>query len=178
MKNMSKLNVYINFGGFYESTHSDVIENMLENYYDFQDYDWTNINYRLIQEKYCNNLVKFMTNFIPFDYENLELVSPREYNFTTDKIFVDISEEDCIKIIQYGLENYEEEMIELCKNYTTSCDGYIPYYTFDEVWEDTCRKTELVFGCMCWDSSFIESWVDNTMCYELLWDLDFEIKED
>ena len=32
MENTSKLNVCINFGGFYASTHSDVIENMLENF--------------------------------------------------------------------------------------------------------------------------------------------------
>lgn len=138
----------INFGGFYHSIHSmlidDVVENLIctdnEDNFDQKMYD--EFNWKEAHEKYC---IEYLDKFEDWLTDELELketpkiefkelISPRFYNYTTDKIRAVISEKNVQEICQAVLnsEEFKEEFEEYLHERTTPVDGYIPFYTFNE----------------------------------------------
>jgi len=106
-------NFNIEFGGFYCSIHEQLIESMLESYYsdengDPLDYYSLDIPYSVIFNKYSKKYLCFLKEYL-FDNYNLQfkpvfkqLISPREYNFSTDKINVDLNNVDANKFIGHN----------------------------------------------------------------------------
>lgn len=138
----------INFGGFYHSIHSELIDQIVTDYictdnednFDQKMYD--NFNWKEAHEKYC---IEYLDKFEDWLTDELELketpqiefkelISPRFYNYTTDKIAAVISEENAQEICQAVInsEDYKEEFEEYLKERTTAVSGYILFYTFDE----------------------------------------------
>lgn len=62
-----------------------------------------------------------------------ELVSPRYYNFTTDRIFVDV-DFNAIEKLRVLMRKWEKEMRELIHDHHTSRDGFVSFMSndFDE----------------------------------------------
>ena len=138
----------INFGGFYHSIHSDLIEDAVENIIctDYEDnFDqkmYDNFNWQEAHEKYC---IEYLSKFEDWLTDELELketpqiefkelISPRFYNYTTDKIEALISKKN-IQEIQSKLlasEEFKEPFKEYLKERTTSDPGYISFYTYEE----------------------------------------------
>ena len=56
------------------------------------------------------------------------LTSPREYNFETDRIFIDIEKNHAIDFIKYIIKNYKKELEKKIKDRFTSRDGFISFY--------------------------------------------------
>lgn len=87
----------IPFSGFYESDHDAALDCALEQmlqddrgdvYQDlfmpaFDDIDWGKVHV-----SYAKEYVEHLSHVTDHKFEFVELVSPREYNFTTDRIFV------------------------------------------------------------------------------------------
>ena len=96
-KRIIMINTNIEFGGFYESIHSNNIDYMIDNYYldddgNPLDYYELNIPYATIHNAYIKSWVFGFSEFIKNDYNiiidfnELELISPKYYNYSTDTI--------------------------------------------------------------------------------------------
>lgn len=127
-----KITACIPFQGFYESEISMYLEDEIE-YNDAQEpVSWIDVHHN-VAEAYAERWADLMNLPIKFS----RLVSPREYNFETDRIEVEINE-DCVAGIRAGLlqnERFREYIVESC----TSRDGFISYLSPDmddwkEVW--------------------------------------------
>ena len=144
---MKLINTQIAFGGFYESQHDANIENITDNYFDdvsyednnFVDYfNWTAIHNNYIKlwvdkfEDYLKNNynIKTLTKI----FEDVKLWSPKYYNYTTDHI-------DCKIYKRYAVQlhkalRYNEDFKKYVKQGTTSYDGYISHFTYNEIFEN------------------------------------------
>lgn len=94
------LTVVPTFHGFYESIHSGKIDDVEASIIQDGDGDpidsigdlvWENLNHKAVYEGYAKLYCKNFATLhkIPLRFESLN--SPREYNFTTDRIFAHIS---------------------------------------------------------------------------------------
>jgi len=133
----------INFGGFYNSIHDDNIERACESFYSD---DNGNCNWDIILDKvdfkklrgvyidlYCDLFSDWLKeNYnLAIKFENISLLSPREYNFETDKILCDIDimeNESVIKIMKA-----KPAFLDWVKDRTQSKSGYISFYSYDDV---------------------------------------------
>lgn len=127
--------IIVPFGGFYESIHDSIIENYVSIIYGEEALERaSDKSWRRLQEEYCKQwLGEFNDRYgINIKYESL--ICPNAYNYSTDEIFADISEDDLSKLIEQAkqIEGYDEYL----KQVTTSRDGYLSLYSYDEIWED------------------------------------------
>lgn len=133
-----KQEIYIHFGGFYNSIHDTQIENQFEAYEDNidtganeRDYTPTKINY---SKEYLKKMEQFLFNEgIETKFKFVRIESPRQYNFETDKIVVNILKNYQKSIINFVNNKFAVELIELVREQTTARDGYRPFYTFDDI---------------------------------------------
>jgi len=152
---MNKLESTIPFDGFYESFISADIDHQIEidtEYYS-ELYDLNESEEELLCNSFLNiNSYKFY-NQIAKDYTNFYidnlnaklnyaypdkgftlkakfnlLTSPREYNFETDRIFIDIEKNHAIDFIKYIIKNYKKELENKIKERFTSRSGFWSHY--------------------------------------------------
>lgn len=130
----------IPFSGFYESAHSSAIDDAEE--WMFTDRDsgthpneglntalWRDCNYQgvhnLYARDYCENFGRWLKiESLKFD----ELNSPREYNFTTDRIFATLSKADATHL--YNSVPYDKLKAKARERHT-SRDGFASFYSPD-----------------------------------------------
>jgi hypothetical protein len=92
----------------------------------------TNVNsfYNNLSKEYAEEFIFLLENEIGFklnaSFESLE--SPKEYNFSTDRIFIELSESKAIEFVNYILKNHKEELEDLIKKRFTSQSGFISFY--------------------------------------------------
>jgi len=146
---MKKLESTIPFDGFYESFISADIEHEIEidtEYYS-ELYDLNESEEELLCNSFLNiNSYKFY-NQIAKDYTNFYIdelnkrlkgftlkatykcfTSPKEYNFETDRIFIEIEENHCIDFIEHIVKNYKKELEKKIQDRFTSRSGFYSYY--------------------------------------------------
>ena len=85
MKNLIKTN--INFGGFYNSIHSDIIDIYIED----MKYNWEDVNYKATYKNYSESYIKVLNNILDTNLIFKALNSPKFYNYSTDVINVELS---------------------------------------------------------------------------------------
>lgn len=95
---MTRKEVFIPFCGFYESWVDDIIDNCVEYELEYHELDFDQMNYEVDFEAIARNYVKLYSDelFEQLDEEGAarfmpdlyfeRLISPREYNFETDRI--------------------------------------------------------------------------------------------
>ena len=124
MNTKNKINFSLNFGGFYHSEHSETIENNIEVY----GYDWEDVDYKKTNINYCKAFLNRLGEELDINLSFISLDSPREYNFTTDKIFCSISKEDFNTLLDdydnKELFNYIEEQSKSRSGFTSFYSGY------------------------------------------------------
>ena len=112
---MNKLESTIPFDGFYESFISDDIDHQIGQQieWDTDIYDLNEDEQQVLEDSYLSVNRKYFYNQIAEDYTNFyidalnerlkgftlnakfqHLTSPREYNFETDRIFIEIEENE------------------------------------------------------------------------------------
>lgn len=139
--------IQIPFQGFYESWYSDALNQEETGYLEcyceannvsdevkdkLADRIYTYCDYRAMRLVVCEKYVESFENWInekcelsiSLKFESMS--SPREYNFSTDRIFCHISEED-VQALRDCL-SYEELRAEIKKRFT-SYDGFISFYS-------------------------------------------------
>ena len=115
-------NFNIEFEGFYDSAHSNLIDSIIESYY----IDSENIDYSSTYIEYSKQYVNILNDILEIDLKFIQLNSPRFYNYETDKIETGIKDKDFNKLndIYVNDINFINYVNESCKSY----DGYISFY--------------------------------------------------
>ena len=112
----------LNFGGFYHSEHSENIDSQEER----QGYNWEDVDYKETHLNYCYAYLNKLSEELEIDLTFIQLDSPREYNFTTDKIFCSISENDFNNL----LDTYDtKELFNYIEEHSKSRDGFSSFYS-------------------------------------------------
>jgi hypothetical protein len=146
---MNKLESTIPFDGFYNSYISSDIEHQIGQQieWDADIYDLNEDEQQILWDSYLSVNRSYFYNQIAEHYtdlyidalnERLEeftlkakfnlLTSPREYNFETDRIFIDIEKNHAIDFIKYIIKNYKKELEEKIKERFTSRSGFNSFY--------------------------------------------------
>ena len=134
--------IFIPFAGFYESIHNDAIESciMAESVDDNGDiitdrydkiYELTDFKlvHNLYAKKYVENLVAEINTINSLTFKSL--ISPKYYNFETDRILASISYND----IDFLFSNVTQKNLQdfITKNHS-SCSGFHSFYS-NELYE-------------------------------------------
>lgn len=136
----------LGFGGFYYSVHSDIVDFLVESNFDEnndeEDY-YESIDYQRIYKEYCKYYVKYLFDYIldtdgiklTTKSNNIDMWSPREYNFSTDVIILKDVSKSTVKKLTTLFNRYLEDskFRDFIKVKTTSRDGYIPFYKYEDV---------------------------------------------
>ena len=147
----------IPFQGFYNSLYSYAIDSEIESSLDWytEDYDLSESQRDTLANGYLEkNTSEFYYN-VSKDYaeafiyeierdtglslnarfESME--SPREYNFQTDRLFIELPEASALAFVDYILANHKEELEQLIAQRFTSCSGFWSNYNNKlEAWGD------------------------------------------
>ena len=152
---MNKLESTIPFDGFYESFISADIDHQIGQQieWDCDIYDLNESEEEILYNNYLSVNTSYFYSQIAEDYTNFYIddlnaklnyaypnhgftlkakykffTSPREYNFETDRIFIEIEENHAIDFIKYIIKNYKKELQEKIKQRFTSRSGFISSY--------------------------------------------------
>jgi len=136
---MDKLLITIPFQGFYESIHNDILDDGLRSIFDYNDsiYDkaYGLINWQATRLNYVKEYIKAFCEYVSvnimlenthLELELESLSSPKEYNFSTDRIFCYITPENFKEIYKQIDEN---ELRKLVKDKFTSRSGFFSFYS-------------------------------------------------
>lgn len=141
--------VQIPFTGFYESIHSapfdDAVEQTLEEYpnveYDDLELDWAGY-VKEYSEVYVDAYVEELKDLgersvdISLKYQLTD--SPEQYNFVTDVIVAEISDDDIKKVMKAHSLDAFKSLRDFIKSRHTSCDGFFSFYSSSlEDWDVT-----------------------------------------
>ena len=146
---MNKLESTIPFDGFYESFISADIDYQMGQQieWDCDIYDLNESEEEILYNNYLSVNTSYFYNQIAEDYTNLYIdalnerlkgfslkanykcfESPREYNFKTDRIFIEIEENHAVDFIKYLVKNYKKELEKKIQDMFTSRSGFISFY--------------------------------------------------
>ena len=146
---MNKLESTIPFDGFYESFISADIDHQIGQQieWDTDIYDLNEDEQQILEDNYLDINRSYFYNQIAEDYTNFYIDelnerlkgftlkatykcfnSPREYNFETDRIFIEIEENHAIDFIKYIVKNYKKELEKKIQDMFTSRSGFISFY--------------------------------------------------
>ena len=141
MQNLIQTNV--NFGGFYYSVHSDIIDTYIEDY----EYNWEDVNYEATNKEYSQSYVKALNNILDTNIIFKALNSPKFYNFTTDTINVEISKKDILKLFKYIKdEDLKQEVFNLIKDSSTSKNVYVAFYEYKDFFKK--ENLDILVECL------------------------------
>jgi hypothetical protein len=146
------VNIELPFSGFYNSIHGgdgSNIDRALEDGFNY-DYEtqeekevpdiWgADYDYKAIEQEYCENYVEAFGRRFGLDLTFDVMTSPREYNFTTDRIFCKVPRKQINKI-RREVEAHEDWPKYIKDNFT-SYDGFWSNYENDYQDEEWTRKT-------------------------------------
>ena len=135
------MKTYIPFSGFYESFHNMMLDDAIElNNEDRTPTDpdyihWDKLNWLKVFTAYATEYTSSLRHFIKeedglalaFTFQNL--YQPREYNFSTDVVWVDIPESEVLKLYAFVLER--GELAAKVKERCTSRSGFSSFYSPD-----------------------------------------------
>ena len=146
---MNKLESTIPFDGFYESFISADIDHQIGQQieWDSDTFDLNEDEQQILWDNYLSVNRSYFYNQIAEDYTNFYIdalnerlegftlkatykffTSPREYNFSTDRIFIEIEENHAIDFIKYIIKNYKKELEKKIEDRFTSRSGFISSY--------------------------------------------------
>ena len=177
---MNKLESTIPFCGFYNSLISSDIEHQIGQQveWDADTFDLDENEQQILWDNYLDINRSYFYNQIAEDYTNFYIdalnerlkgftlkatykffTSPREYNFSTDRIFIEIDENHAIDFIKYIIKNYKKELEKKIQDRFTSRSGFISNYKNSlDLWIDDYSE---------WDCNMIGT------CFEL-----FDLEEE
>lgn len=128
------------FSGFYDSIHSNNVEYELNSSI-FTDHDTRMINNDRLTElaydaidwaglylDYAREYVDNFNNKFDLNLVFESMSSPKEYNFTTDRIFCEINEKELKQIVK---QTNKESLVKMVNYMFTSRDGFSSYYDND-----------------------------------------------
>lgn len=170
MEKITIKNVALNFGGFYYSTHSDLMDSELETILETEDLTYDNIleyiSWKDIHLEYSKRLVVAFNNKFNLSLKFEELIQPREYNFHTDQILVEMSMQDYNYLF---FHTDQDELKHKITKATTNRDGYSAFYNYSEILDEPQFIAEFLLDILMEDEN-IYDWFydDNDWFYALI----------
>ena len=177
---MNKLESTIPFDGFYESFISADIDHQIGQQieWDCDIYDLNETEEEILYNNYLTVNTSYFYNQIAEDYTNFYIdelnkrlkgfslkatykcfESPREYNFETDRIFIEIEENHAVDFIKHIVQNYKKELENRIEDRFRSRSGFISFYKNSiDLWAKDFKE---------WDCNMIGT------CFEL-----FDLEEE
>ena len=134
------INTSIRFGGFYNSIHDSNIDYMVEAY----EYNFDDVNYKKTFQSYINEYCYKLKSYIldeylvDIDFKNIKLWSPQYYNYDTDIIDCKINTNE-VNILN-NIIIKDDDFLSFLKERTTSCSGYVSFYTYDDALNNKDNK--------------------------------------
>lgn len=144
---MEKRSIQLPFCGFYESSASGMIDDGVNQAFDYSDgggvYNvpdecWYKTPYRIDYKAISIALVEAYVDAFAEQYEDEtginitpefeELTSPREYNFETDRVFVSVPLSVVAALFTESEKDGHNHLAETIKDNCTSYDGFFSYY--------------------------------------------------
>jgi len=146
---MNKLESTIPFDGFYNSFIDADIDHQIGQQieWDIDTFDLNEDEQQILWDNYLSVNRSYFYNQIAEDYTNFYIdalnerlkgftlkatykcfESPREYNFSTDRIFIEIEENHAVDFIEHIVKNYKKELEKKIQNRFTSRSGFISSY--------------------------------------------------
>ncbi len=137
MTKKEQFSAVLPFSGFYGSRHSEIIDHTEQQMFSFDNGEihnslyemfYSNMDYGDVYGAYSKEYVEQISHLTNIKFVFEELVSPKEYNFTTDRIFVTIDRKSLAKIIR---QVRGEKLNNKAKEMFTNRSGFISYYSND-----------------------------------------------
>lgn len=146
METSKNIEFSFRFGGFYNSIHSNLIDDTIESIGENSE----NIDYKGVYVSYSKIYLKAFNAWYNKEFGNdvklefVRLYSPLYYNFETDKIVCSIDNNNVAKIKSEILDD-NNLYLEIDEN-SKSCDGFISYHNgVDNVLKDDCASLTYYF---------------------------------
>lgn len=134
MEKITIKNVTLNFGGFYDSVHSTLIDTEIENILETEDLEYDQIcdyiDFKALHLEYAKRLVLDFNNNFDLNLKFEQLIQPKEYNYKTDEILVEMSMQDYNYLF---LDTDQDELKNKITKATTNRDGYSAFYNYSEM---------------------------------------------
>jgi hypothetical protein len=150
-----KIEFSLQFGGFYHSIHSDVLDSELEcidgarGFLDLEEINYDNVDWKKTHENYAKNYLRSFNNLTGMNLEYVELWSPDYYNFQTDKIVCKIDMID-YNDLAYAYCN-DNDFVKWLNDISRSRDGFRSFYSgIDEVKKEPSILMEYIFQYIIW----------------------------
>ena len=158
----------LEFGGFYYSTHSDRIENDIEMF----EYDGESIDYKQTHLSYAESYLDRINNELDLNLKFKGIDSPREYNFTTDKIICEISEKEFTKLKELYLT--DDDFVDYANENSKSYDGFYSFYSgIDKIQEEDSILLQYLFRYILTEEN---EYYDNDSTYDFEYELIIKTK--
>lgn len=127
----------IPFQGFYDSIHDDLLDNVLEGvfpdtqgwcYHTLEDHARDQVDWREVHIAYAKLYTEEFLEEMEIDAKFESLRSPKEYNFTTDRIFIEI---ELAEVEWLLTETSVVTLMDQAREMFTSRSGFISFYSPD-----------------------------------------------
>lgn len=167
------------FPGFYntaleydneeQGTKSYNEENKTE--YEYDDFAWDYKGYHIrVAKAFVNRLESELKQFLEIQLEFQELISPKEYNFTTDSINI-AAELDLNELLKLIVNRFEQAKDYFAAHYT-SCSGFVSSHSNniadwlnkDYILAKPEHRIGALLNCLCdieLDQDSITYWCDS-----------------
>ena len=172
MKKLTIKNVALNFGGFYDSVHSNLIDTEIENILETEDLEYDQIcdyiDFKAIHLEYSKRLVLDFNDNFDLNLKFEQLIQPKEYNFTTDIIIVDMTFQDYNYLF---LDTDQDELKHKITKATTNRDGYSAFYNYSEMLDEPQFIAEFLLDIITEGADYaLDDWFyyDNQWFYDLI----------
>ena len=129
--------VLVEFGGFYNTVHGDIIDNIVEEYFAEDINEDHEIPYKSLHDIYGKSYTKFLQSYLKDTYNldielsYLKINSPKYYNYKNDVMVVGIRPHHVELLEKYFL--HDKRFIGFVRLRCTSTNGYISYYNYEQV---------------------------------------------
>ena len=138
--------IIIPFSGFYNSIHDDILDQAVELFTEDDKYSaddfMMHTDWYEVRIKYARKYTQGLSNLTGVEFKFKCLVSPKFYNYETDRIVGEIE----ISEIQTLKERVNSEtLVKLIKDNFTSRSGFISFYPNDlSKWDSDVTKWDCV----------------------------------
>lgn len=142
-----RIELQVPFAGFYESIHDDAVERALEDIDEWtgeshaQNFSYSIKNMRQYVKSY---LTRFESRLPCEDkFTNFHVISPKEYNFETDKVFAELHVSTLRTIFSEIKSQDEKGFRQRVAGELESRSGFVPFYSADlDDWGDDPAEWE------------------------------------
>ena len=164
---MRTIEINIDFGGFYNSIHSDNIDWKIES----EEWNFDTVLWSETQKSYCESYIDRLNNKLDLELKYIGLDSPKYYNFTTDKIIAQIDRQFAVnKLLPL---TYDKNFLNWANPLLKSRDGFRSFY--DGIADlikksmDNDTEFEILMGMV------VDWLIDDHCINEEIYDLEYEL---